>query len=214
MKGVIGMRVVNLIYIAGAICIALTAFSVAQESRTIPYLVRHGFFDESFTDEGGYPTFAGLEQNSDLIVRCRIVSGESHLTQDQTQVYTEYKVESLGIFKLTAGSDVHIPGPHKFLQIRRQGGVVMVNGREFRSEDRNFPGFLPNEEYVLFLSKDKNTGKLTVVAGGQGAFRIVNGNVNHVDRLGFKDEQIRNVDYHAFADRLSKAVAKSKSQQP
>jgi hypothetical protein len=183
------------------------------QGPTIPQLIASGPYESTFSHEGGVPGFKDLVRESDLIVRCRILSKTSSLTSDQRHVFTDYSIKPIGVFKIPADKKLLSMTPDGNFRMRREGGTIRISGREFLERDQDFPEFVEGEQYILFLYKEKNNNQLMVYGGSQGAFRVVNGTVNHVARLGFHKEQIRNVDYHDFASKITKVVAEEKNPQ-
>jgi hypothetical protein len=61
------------------------------------------------------------------------------------------------------------------ITVRRDSGVVVVDGRTAVSHENGFPPFNANEHYILFLTEQPGDKTYSVFAGPQGAFKAGEG---------------------------------------
>lgn len=85
---------------------------------------------------------------ADMVVVGKPVSKTSHLTDDETFVYTEYRFEVENIVKNNSVSPIDVG---KSIEITRPGGLIKIDDQIIRVEDRSFEPLKINKEYLLFL---------------------------------------------------------------
>jgi hypothetical protein len=99
------------------------------------------------------------------------------LSEDEGSIETDYSVQ---IIEAYHGNERAAVGRN--IIVSRPGGMLMIDGRAITSFERDFPSFLPGEEYVLFVRFDPQRRLYIVPRGAQGAFRDVDGFVAQVSR--------------------------------
>jgi hypothetical protein len=83
---------------------------------------------------------------ADAVVLGTPITKISHLTEDETFVYSQYSFRVEKVFKETPP----IKGG-EIISVTRPGGLVKVNSQVIRVEDKNFEQLQFGKEYVLFL---------------------------------------------------------------
>jgi hypothetical protein len=128
---------------------------------------------------------ADLAAASELIAEVAITTEKSFLTQDGTEIWTDYVAE------ITQPIDPRHYTRERMIMIRRRGGVVDIDGRRIQSQENGFPPFSVGERYVVFLRKGQIQDAYTVVCGSAGAFEVTEGTVNGKPIAGFRDDIVR-----------------------
>ena len=112
---------------------------------------------------------SSLVARADLIVEASTAGESSHLNATETDIVTDY------VFTVhtVINNNTHRRGlgAGNAITVRRDGGVVVVDGRTAVSHENGFPPFNANEHYILFLTEQPRDKTYSVFAGPQGAFR-------------------------------------------
>jgi hypothetical protein len=98
---------------------------------------------------------------SDLIVTGRVVGLQTHLSNDKTGVYTEYKIKVDQVLKNALSLDL---SKGSSIDIDRAGGVVRYpHGQSviYRDSDKGLPE--NGREYILFLKSAPNSENYEVI---------------------------------------------------
>ena len=109
-----------------------------------------------------------LVGRSDLIVEASTPGGVSYLNTAETDIYTDYTFTVHSVIKNKHRPDFRVG--HS-VTIRRDSGVVVIDGRTAVTHENGFPPFNANEHYILFLTERPHDQAYSVFAGPQGAFR-------------------------------------------
>lgn len=89
-----------------------------------------------------------LSCKADAIVLGYVKNNSSHMTEDETFIYTEYEFSIQDILKNNSASPIEV---NINIQITRPGGLIKLNNRRIRIEDRSYEPLQKNKEYLLFL---------------------------------------------------------------
>jgi hypothetical protein len=111
---------------------------------------------------------SSLVGRADLIVEASTAVGRSHLNTAETDIFTDYTFTVLTVIKNRRRPDVRAGNA---VTVRRDSGVVVVDGRTAVSDENGFPAFNANERYILFLTEQPRDQVYSVFGGPQGAFR-------------------------------------------
>jgi hypothetical protein len=123
---------------------------------------------------------------ADVILRARITSKESRLTQDELSVRTYFAFNPSRIFKDKIGiaSTRNTPQMTKPLVFIEPGGVVHVDGLEITmgSNASADPSLKVGEDVLLFLSWDKDANAFRLQHGPFGLLRIRDQSVHEANK--------------------------------
>lgn len=112
-----------------------------------------------------------LSCQADAVVLGYVKDKTAHLTEDETFVYTEYEFIAKNVLKSISAFPIQIDSS---LQVTRPGGVVKLDNRLIRVEDKSFEPLEKNKEYLLFLRYIPSV-KGYIVASDKGDF-VLEGN--------------------------------------
>jgi hypothetical protein len=133
--------------------------------------------------------FASLSQvvsAADVILRARITSKESRLTQDELSVRTYFAFNPSRIFKdtISIAPTRNTPQMTKPLVFIEPGGVVHVDGLEITmgSNASADPPLKVGEDVLLFLSWDKDANAFRLQNGPFGLLRIRGESVDEANK--------------------------------
>jgi hypothetical protein len=112
---------------------------------------------------------SSLVARADLIVEASTAGGRSHLNTAETNIFTDYDF----IVHTVINNNTRWPDfrAGNGITVRRDSGVVVVDGRTAVSHENGFPPFNANEHYILFLTEQPRDKAYSVIGGPQGAFR-------------------------------------------
>jgi hypothetical protein len=128
--------------------------------------------------------FKGLSCSSDAIVVGSVKSKSSHLTEDETFVYTEYVFSIKDVVKDNISSPIKL---NSNIEIARPGGVIKLDNRRITVEDKSYETLKKNEDYLLFLHFVAST-KGYVVASNQGDFILEGNSFKNLSKTAFPKE--------------------------
>ena len=116
-----------------------------------------------------------LAQTADLIIRGRLTTMTTRLSDDESTVFRDFTVAPISVIKQPPELlHANRPGPLPALTLRQIGGTIVVDGLTLRMstnwEDRETP-MAPNQEYFLFLSKALPS-RSTTMSTGPGVYRL------------------------------------------
>ena len=110
---------------------------------------------------------SSLVARADLIVEASTAGGRSYLNTAETDIFTDYPFTVHTVIKTTRRPDFRAGNA---LTVRRESGVVVVDGRTAVSYENGFPPFNAHEHYILFLTEQPLDNAYLVFGGPQGAF--------------------------------------------
>jgi hypothetical protein len=110
---------------------------------------------------------SSLVGRADLIVEASTTVGLSHLNTSETDIFTDYTFTVYTVIKNRRRPDLRAGSA---ITVRRDSGVVVVDGRIAVSDENGFPPFNTNEHYILFLAEQPRDRAYSVFGGPQGAF--------------------------------------------
>jgi len=111
---------------------------------------------------------SSLVARADLIVEASTPGGRSQLNAAETDIFTDYVFTVHSVIK--NGRRPEFRAGHA-ITVRRDSGVVVIDGRTAVSHENGFPAFDANEHYILFLTQKPSDKAYSVFGGPQGAFR-------------------------------------------
>ncbi len=111
-----------------------------------------------------------LSCKADAIVVGSVKSKSSHMTEDETFIYTEYEFSVQDIVKNNSASPIEI---NNQIKITRPGGLIKLDNRLIRIEDQSYEPLLKNKKYLLFL-RFVPTANGYMIASPEGDFLLEN----------------------------------------
>lgn len=148
--------------------VVVTAQSPSMSIRE--HIRQNGVFERIVLVPYEQLAFRDLVGRADLIVEASTTGGRASLNHAETDIYTDYPFELYGVLKTSAASKAQIGDT---VMVRRDSGVIVVEGRTALSEENDFPAFNPGERYVLFLNRSPDADAYQIYGGPQGAFTVV-----------------------------------------
>lgn len=162
---------------------------------------------------GGYPGMPNFKLESflastsceaDAIIVGRVSSGSSQITEDGTFLFTDYELQIKKVFKNNLHSRITRLGN---LIVTYPGGVVQLNNRIIRAEDRSFLLLKPGGEYLLFLKFIPETGAYQVF-NSKANFHIENAQVTKLTEEGIPPALANIVDLKSLLRDVKAALTK------
>jgi hypothetical protein len=138
---------------------------------------------------GAPPTVESILSHIDLIVRGVVGNGQSHLSDDEREIWTEYPIANPTFLFQRKLTDSAVPGVPPTIAVTILGGTTTVLGKTVVMPDPDLPS-LPTGTECLFLLHQTNQ---RYFPAGQvyGAFSIIDGKVSVLTRArdkGFATE--------------------------
>jgi hypothetical protein len=139
-----------------------------QREPSIRQLLREsgGYERISVTASEPLP-LAHLAGDAKLVVEASIAGVRSYLNETDTDVLTDYTLTVHAVISNRQRSEVRTGDA---IVVRRQSGVVVVDGRPAEVYENDFPLFRVGERFILFLAREPLEPVYTVFGGNQGAF--------------------------------------------
>ncbi len=110
-----------------------------------------------------------LVKNSEAVVTATPGNGVSRLTSDGRQIFTDYEVKLDEVIKADSvfrdTINVSLPG----------GKVLFEDGSSAEILTPHLKQMESGKVYLLFLSRDKDSGRFILTGGGQGLFELSSG---------------------------------------
>jgi hypothetical protein len=168
---------------------------------------------------------ADLVKRSDLIVRGRITSQVSRLSDDESTVYTDYTITPGRILKKPVELGISAaPGAVPEIIMQQPGGKVVVDGLHLETQtdvsDSDNP-ILVNAEYVFFLMKPVPSGATTrrarsgvfeLTCGQFALFPVRNGKLVSFTRLAAARRPPPTNDPDAFLSSVQQMIAATQKE--
>lgn len=162
--------------IACAACLvslaATSRVSAADDVPSVPTvsirqkLQEAGAFERIVVNADQPLQLADLVARADLVVEASAVAGRAFLNGD-TDIYTDYTFTVHALIKNPRRPDLR---SGQTITVRRDSGVIDVDGHTAASYENGFPAFNANEHYILFLKDDDRNHVYEVFGGAHGAF--------------------------------------------
>lgn len=145
-----------------------------------------------------------LSCKADAVVLGSVKSKASHLTEDETWVYTEYDFLVKSIVKDNSNLPIEI---NNTIEITRPGGLIKFDDRVVRVKDRLYDQLEKNKEYLLFL-KFVPTTKGYRVSSAYGDFVLEDNSLTSLSKIGVPEELRNTSDYQIILDKVRDSVSK------
>lgn len=116
-----------------------------------------------------------LVQTADLIIRGRLTTMTTRLSDDESTVFRDFTLTPIAILKQPPELlHANRPGAPQALTLRQIGGTIVVDGLTLGMstnwEDRETP-MEPGQDYFLFLSRAQPS-RSTTMSTGPGVYRL------------------------------------------
>lgn len=173
------MVTVRNVLTAIALCSSAAGIAAQNPRPTIPEILARtepgGGFVSATMPSGPAPAIDTLLSRVDVVVRGVVGDGQSYLSEDQREVFTDYQIiNPIMLYQKSLGS-TKVPGTVSAVSVTLRGGAIVVNGREFVARESGLPS-LPKGAECLFLLAHEN-GKNMIAGRYYGAFAIRDGRV-------------------------------------
>lgn len=112
---------------------------------------------------------------ADLIIVCTVEEERVYLSDDQTELYTEFRATPTRVVKPRPA--VPTPPAVPPILVRQWGGRTVIGGVQVNVIDSNLPPLPAGVPLVLFLKESPGKGVYDLVGGGDGAFSVRDGRV-------------------------------------
>jgi hypothetical protein len=151
--------------------IATAALSAqAADEASIPEQLRQaGSFERVIVTSYEPLQLADLVGRADVIVEASTPGGRSYFAQNDTEIFTDYQFQVHSVIKNSRSPELRVGHT---INVRRNSGIVIVDGRAAVLQENDFPLFERNERYILFLTKARGENTFFVFGGPQGAFTL------------------------------------------
>ena len=138
---------------------------------------------------------------SDLILIAEIIDSKAFLSDDKTEVYSEYTVSATGVFKNI--SSLFVASGTSIVAERNGGAIRFPSGRiqNYRISKQGVPQI--GQTCLLFLKRNLQDDDFSILTG----YELRNGKVYSLD----KEEQFlayTNTDKDTFLSEITKAIQK------
>jgi hypothetical protein len=119
---------------------------------------------------GPAPSLDSVLLRTDIIVRGEVGDPRSYLSEDQTDVLTDYPIRNPVILYSREGSSGVVPGRSTAITVTILGGTVSINGLTFTSQHAALPTLESGAEGLFCLER---VGRHNLIAHTYyGAFRV------------------------------------------
>ena len=146
---------------------------------------------------------AKLSCKADAIVVGSIKSKASHMTEDETFIYTEYEFTVQDILKNNSSSPIEVD---KSIEITRPGGLIKLDNRRIRVEDQSYEPLQKNKEYLLFL-RFVPTANGYMVASPAGDFVLENNSFKTLSKRELPKELLSGESHQTLLNEVRNSVS-------
>lgn len=149
----------------------------------------------------------GLACKSDAVIVGTVRGKESQLTEQGTNIFTDYELAVDSVLKDNATATIR---PHNVITVTRAGGTVKLNGngRLLRAEFNSERPLKVDKTYLLFLKFIPDTGSYSAVAyTGDNSFEMGDGTVKQVSNDVLPLGVNNTTDQTAFMNEVKAAVS-------
>jgi hypothetical protein len=145
--------------------------------------------------------FGKLANESDAIIRGRVIQKVSQITEDDTFIFTDYDVEVMEVFKDNAASPL---ATGRNIAVTRPGGKIVVDEIIMQVTDHLFlPLPVSNKNVILFLNYIPETGAYQATRD-TGSFQLDGETLRPLTELHFPPGVLR--DSNSFLKILRRAI--------
>ncbi len=164
--------------LAGSVFVVSVAMTGVARSQSLPERVRIFGCTEQIVQRDFSPiTLTELAHQAELIAEIHVTGTRSWLSNEQDEIFTDFTVRLVRVWKRSTGVG---DAEGAAIVVRRPGGTLPIADHIVQSVEVGFPSFREDEQYVLFLRRDGQSGAYFPAYGPQSAFRISRGLVQPV----------------------------------
>lgn len=143
-----------------------------------------------------------LTCSSDAIVIGRVKTQTSHLTEDETFIYTDYVVSVEEVIKNNADAPIQVSDN---ITVSRIGGKLNLNGKNVTAKHDAMLSFEPNQQHVLFLSFLPEKGSY-VANTANGSFLLKKNKIVNLTQPVVGEDFQSGRDVNAFVNQIRYAA--------
>jgi len=152
------------------VAVLTAAVSAQQPAESIPELLRSsGSFERVIVTSYEPLQLADLVGRADVIVEASTTGGRSFLGQNETEIFTDYPFQVHSVIKNSRYPELRVGHT---ITVRRNSGMVVLDGHAAVEQENDFPLFEKSERYILFLTRPRGESTYYVFGGPQGAFTL------------------------------------------
>lgn len=121
---------------------------------------------------------------SDAVVIGLVKSKSSHLSEDETFIFTQYEISVQDVLKNNIDSPIEV---NNTIEIVRPGGLIELDKQRFRMEDLSYLPLQKNKKYLLFLKFNSSANGYTSFTP-KGDFLLENSSFKSLSKLELPKE--------------------------
>lgn len=149
-----------------------------------------------------------LSCEADAVVVGTVNNSKSHLSADETFIYTSYDFEVKRIIKDSSQSPIETNGT---IAVTRPGGSIRIDERVIKFHDASYELLKKNKEYLLFL-KFVPTANGYIVSSIEGDFTLEDNNFKSISKRGVVKELRNGIDSKKLLDMVESVTSSNCSQ--
>ncbi len=159
------------------VVLAFFSVSTLAAQETIPDGARIGITGRVVVDSFEYaPDLDTVYENCEMVVLGRVLGSRPYLSPDQTEIWTEYRIEIYRV--VSAKNEKEAPAPGSEVLVDQLGGKMLIAGKLFNYHVEEMPKLHPQEKVFLFLQLSPpfhKGAKYWIANGPQGVYKVRNG---------------------------------------
>jgi hypothetical protein len=153
---------------------------------------------------GPIPTVDRILSKADIVVRVKIGSGSSHLSDDQREILTDYTIGNPSHVFQRHAANTPVPGIAPAMTVTLFGGIVNINGRVVDFREAGLPELPVGADCLLMLQRIGD--RYFPVGRIYGVFRVQQGKTTSLTRREGFAEEYRNRDVNqVVADIINRS---------
>jgi hypothetical protein len=157
----------------------------------------------SFSPINASEFLKNLSCNADAVVIGVVNKKYSHLTEDETFIYTEHEFLIKEILKNNKDSNIEV---NNDIQITRPGGLIKLDNQIIRAEDKSYAQLQTGKTYLLFL-KFVSKANGYMVSNVNGDFVLENNTIKSLSKLSIPEGLKFNEDSEDLINLIKASVS-------
>jgi hypothetical protein len=191
-----------------------TASAQIPAAETIPEALARGASGRHHSVGGGTVGDPGSPEylarwlaTTNAILRGRVGAAlPSYISDDETEVYTDYVIEDAVLLYSRNSQAAHTPGMPPSIKVTLPGGTVTVGGLSFRSHYDELPGLVTGTDCLFLLMRAGQ--RYHIINGFQGAFQVSNRKLVPLSKAAFAvPTAYRNAEYSQAVPELVRYIS-------
>jgi len=150
-----------------------------------------------------------LSCGADAVVLGSVKSKSSHMTEDETFVFTEYELLIKEVLKNNPPSQIDT---NTRIQVTRPGGLISLDGQVIRAEDMSYEALQAGKEYLLFL-RFVPEAKGYIVFSPEGDFLLEQRSTRTLSKTALPDG-LADIDSQSLLNEVRKSLSIGCSKNP